>query len=96
MGVFADCYQMMVMAAEEEKAVARSMTVDSCWEVLGWSGGGQLPVAMSASWKLVLKLFESFLRSKGFMVLQEDVLCYLVGDDDLAADEEEVLEAVVE
>ena len=29
------------------------------------------------------------------MALQEDVLCNLVGDDDLAADEEEVLEAVV-
>ena len=29
------------------------------------------------------------------MALQEDVLCGLVGDDDLAADEEEVLEAVV-
>ena len=94
-GVIADRYQMVEVAAAAAEALARSVTVDSCGEVLGWSGGGQLPRAVSAARKLALKRFDTFSRSEGFMALQEDVLCDLVGDDELAADEEEVLEAVV-
>ena len=57
------------------------------------SGGGQLPRAECAARKVALSRFEAVSRSGGFKVMSEEMLCELVGDDALVADEEAVLEA---
>ena len=99
-GVFADRYQMAEVAGVVEEAILRSLTVENCGEVLRWSGGasgeGPLPLAVAAARKLGLDRFAELSRSRGFGDLSEDVLCGLVGDDDMAADEDVLLEGVVE
>ena len=99
LGLFADRYEMAELAGVVEEAIVRSLTVESCGEVLRWSGGGieggPLPLAVAAARKLGLEHFAELSRSRGFGDLSEDVLCGLVGDDDMATDEEVLLEGVV-
>ena len=99
LGAFADRYGMVEVAAAVEEAMVRSVTVETCGEVLCCSGAGasgmQLPRAVSSARALALERFGDLSRSPGFVDLDEDVLCGLVGDDELAAEEYQVLETAV-
>ena len=94
LGALADRYEMVEVVAAVEDAMVRSVTVDTCGEVL--EGQGQFPRALAAARKQALERFRDLARSRGFLTLSEGVLCSLVADDELAADEEEVVEAVVD
>ena len=100
LGLFADRYEMAELAGVVEEAIVRSLTVESCGEVLRWSGGGieggPLPLAVAAARKLGLEHFAELSRSRGFGDLSEDVLCCLVGDDDMAAVEDMLPVTVLE
>ena len=78
------------------QAVVSSVTVEMCCEVLHRSGGGQLPHSESTAWTLVPQHFKAVSLSRGFLGLKEEVMCSLVRDNKLAAEENAVLEAVVE
>ena len=99
-GLFADRYEMAEVAGAVEEAIVRSLTVENCGEVLSWSGGarvgGALPLAVAAARKLGLDRFAELSKSRGFGDLCEDVVCGLVGGDDMAADEEVLLEGVAQ
>ena len=95
LAIFLDRYEMAEVAAAVEDAIRRSyLTVETCLEVLSWNQRDQLPGVLSAARELALKQFLGMSRSGGFGRVSEEVLCELVGDDDLMAHEEAVLEAV--
>ena len=98
-GAFAHRYQMAEVVGAVEEVIVRSLTVDICGEVLRWAGeasdGGLLPGADSAARKLGLDRFAELSRSQGFDGFGENVLCGLVGNDDMAADEDVLLGGVV-
>ena len=94
LGESATQYGMEAVVSAVEEAVVRSLTVETCGEVIRLGGGGQLPRAESAACTLALQHFEAVSRCGGFLGLNEEVMCSLVGDDDLMAREEAVLEAV--
>ena len=96
LGATADQYGMEAVVSAVEEAVVSSVTVETCGEVLRHGGGGQLPRSESAAWTLALERFEAVSWSGGFLGLNESVMCSLVGDNKLAAEENAVLEAVVE
>ena len=95
LGLLADQYGMEAVVSAVEEAIVRSVTAETCGEVLHCVGGGQLPRSVSAAWTLALKHFEVVSRRGGLTLLSEEVLCALVGDDQLAAEENAVLDAVV-
>ena len=96
LAIFADRYEMVGVAAAVEDAIRRSyLAVETCLEVLSLKERDQLPGVVSAARELALKRFADMSRSSCFESTSEEVLCDLVGDDLLAADEENVLEAVV-
>ena len=77
------------MAAAKEDVLMRSMTIETCGEVLRWSegsGGLLLPRAVGSARRLELSRFGELSRSEGFSALSEDILCSLVGADELAAE----------
>ena len=96
LGEAAAQHGMEAVVSAVEDAIVRSVSVQTCGEVLCRGGGGQLPRAESAAWKVALSRFEAVSRSGGFNRMNEEMLCDLVGDDALAAEEEAVLKAVVE
>ena len=95
---------MAGVASAVEEAVVQVVTVKTCGEVLrwsatsggGWGGGGQLSRAVLAAQMLALDRWGEVCQSAGFKTLSEDEMCDLVADDHLAAEEEAVLEGVVE
>ena len=99
LGLFVDRYEMVEMAGVVEEAIVRSLTLDNCGEGLHWSRGatweGPLPLAVAAAHKLGLDSFAELSRSQGFVDLSKDVMFGLVGDDDMVANEEVLLEGVV-
>ena len=96
LAIFADRYEMAEVAAAVEDAIRRSyLTVKTCLEVLSWKERDQLPGVVSAARELALERFAHWSLTLGFVSTSEEVLCDLVGDDMLAADEEKVLEGVL-
>ena len=99
LGVLADKYGMEAVVAAVDGALVRVVTAETCGEVLCWSRGnrwGQLPRAVAASRMMALERFELVSRSGGFKAMSEEMMCELVSDDALAAEEAVVLDAVLE
>ncbi len=95
----ADRFQMCEAADAIEDAVIAHLTVDTCADVLAWSGalacGGAARVAAAAR-GVALAHFEALSRTAGFARIEEELLCSLVDDDALVASRErEVLDAVL-
>ena len=80
LGAVADQYGMEAVVSAVEDAIVRSVTVETCGEVLCRSGGGQLPRAECAARKVVLLRFEAVSWSGGFKAMSEEMLCDLVVD----------------
>ena len=98
LAIFVDRYQMAEVAAAVEEAIRRSyLTVEMCLEVLSLKERDQIPGVVSAARRaeLALERYADVSRSSGFVLTSKEVLCDPVGDDLLAADEENVLEAVL-
>ena len=97
LGTIADLYGMEAVVSAIEEAIARSVTVETCAEVLCLNGGGLfLPRAVSAARRAALHMFEDFVQTEGYYQISEELLQDLVGDDAMAAKEEDVLQAVVQ
>ena len=101
LGIFADRYEMVEVMTMVEEAILQSVTKDTCGDVLYWTGGAQLLRVVSAARRLALGQFDTLRRSGIFTKLSEDMLCDLLGDDQLVpgyggghSTEDAVLQAV--
>ncbi len=93
----ADRFQITEIVSSLEEAVMGQLNLDSCGEVLMWSGGCGMRRLEADAQKIAACRFEEFARTAGFMQLGEEALSILLDDDLLVArSEEAVWEAVVE
>ena len=89
----ADWFQMAEVAAalDETVAIHLSMCTDLCCDVLSWSGQVGLRHSEQAARQLGTERFNELAQTEGFMRMSEEALGHLLGDDDLAARNEEAV-----
>jgi hypothetical protein len=91
----ADRFQFTEVVSALEETALKKLKLDSCGEVLMWSGGCGMLRLEAEALATAAEHFEEFATTAGFMRMGEEALTRLVDDDRLAASSEEaVWEAV--
>ena len=96
LAAFADRFEMSWVAQKAATAVQNHITAETCAEVLRYPNCPPLVRTVEFARKMARDKFGDFVKSAGFVHVPEDVICGLLADDRLLAEEVSILEAAVE
>ena len=92
----ADRFQITEVTSMLEEALTGKMNLDTCGDVLMWSGRCGMQKLEAEALEIATRRFEEFAKTAGFEQMGEEALMMVVDDDRLVArNEEAVWEAVV-